>query len=72
MYKRQLHGVYVNNTLLLSFKSFSEDYGEFTGYIRGLDFETQHVTLELAEEAYDSLQELLRVVLAKLTRYRCV
>ena len=32
-------------------------------------FETQHVTLELAEEAYDSLQELLRVVLAKLTRY---
>ncbi len=64
-----LHGVYVNNTLLLFFKSFSEDYGEFTGYIRGLDFETQHVTLELAEEAYDSLQELLRVVLAKLTRY---
>ena len=44
-----LHGVYVNNTLLLFFKSFSEDYGEFTGYIRGLDFETQHVTLELAE-----------------------
>ncbi len=64
-----IHGIYVKNTLLLFFQSCVADCGAFSGYLRELRFQGQHVELSQERQEYGSLAGLLRALLPKISRY---
>ena len=64
-----IHGVYVNNTLLLFFKDFAANYQDLERFICQRHYPGQAVTLETESTLYSNLEQLLVVVLKKIRRY---
>lgn len=64
-----VHGVYVNNTLLLFFKNYATDYQSLTRFIEQRHFRGQNATPETESVLYPSLETLLTDVIAKVRRY---
>ena len=64
-----IHGVYVNNTLLLFFKDFAANYQDLERFICQRHYPGQAVTLETESTLYSNLEQLLVVVLKKIRRF---
>ena len=64
-----IHGIYVNNTLLLFFRDFAANYQDLERFIRQRHYPDQAVTLETESVLYSSLKQLLVVVLKKIRRF---
>ena len=62
-----IHGVYVNNTLLLFFKDFAANYQDLERFICQRHYPGQAVTLETESTLYSNLEQLLVVVLKKIS-----
>ncbi|MCB7060072.1 hypothetical protein LIZ31_19040, partial [Eggerthella lenta] len=58
-----IHGIYVNNTLLLFFKDFAANYRDLERFICQRHYQGQAVTLETESTLYSNLEQLLVVVL---------
>ena len=64
-----LHGIYVNNTLILFFKDFTFRFPELELFITRRHYRSQTVSLETESILFPSLEELLCVVLEKVRRF---
>ncbi len=64
-----LHGIYVNNTLILFFKDFTFRFPELELFITKRHYRSQTVSLETESILFPSLEELLCVVLEKVRRF---
>ena len=64
-----IHGIYVNNTLLLFFKNFSASYPALDDFIQKKSRPDSKVKLETESELFSSLEGLLNVLLKKICRY---
>ena len=64
-----IHGVYVNNTLLLFFKDFAANYQDLERFICQRHYPGQAVALETESTLYSNLEQLLVVVLKKIRRF---
>ncbi|MEY8354394.1 response regulator [Lachnospiraceae bacterium 54-53] len=67
-----IHGIYVKNTLLLFFQSYSDLRREFDDLLRHLSFPGRSMTLCYENQSYESLGELLNTVLTKTRRYETI
>jgi len=64
-----IHGIYVNNTLILFFRDFAASYQNWEHFICKRHYHDQTVSLETESVLYSSLEELLVVVLKKIRRF---
>jgi YesN/AraC family two-component response regulator len=64
-----IHGIYVNNTLLLYYRNYDIHYSELEFFIREYKKNTLAASLETSSALYGSLRELLNVIVPKLSRY---
>lgn len=64
-----IHVIYVKNTLLVFFQSYSLNYGDFDACINTISFEQQKVSLQIERTSYDHLEGLLYHIIEKLKRY---
>ncbi len=64
-----IHGVYVNNTLLLFFQSYGNPEHNFDKFLDTLYFDDQAVSLSWEQVAYPNLSLLLDMLLKKISRY---
>lgn len=67
-----VHGIYVNNTLLMFFKEFSSNYHDLTAFLSAMHPDGQTVSLEIDHTAYHNLSGLLSDVLDKVRRYSMI
>lgn len=64
-----IHGIYVNNTLLLFFKNFSSSYPALDEFIQKASWPDSTIKLEMESELFSNLNDLLSVLLKKICRY---
>lgn len=64
-----IHGIYVNNTLLLFFKNFSADYPILDSFIPQKHRSNSDLKLEKESILFSNLEELLKVLLKKICRF---
>lgn len=67
-----LHGVYVQNTLLIFFESYETDYVVLDRYIEDLHFEDEKVSIQYEHNAFINLSLLLQHVIQKISRYEMI
>lgn len=67
-----IHGIYVNNTMLLFFKDYSNDYQELIQYLIRTPLQKQHIELEIEIKSYPALKDLLLIVLEKIKRFSMI
>lgn len=64
-----VHGIYVQNTLLVFFQSYQRDYRSFDAFAQSLAFPSQTVNMEYKRVSYQNLRLLLTDVLTKVRRF---
>lgn len=67
-----VHGIYVNNTMLLFFKDYAGSYQELVQYLTKMPLACRRIEPEVETQNYPSLKGLLEVVLKKIKRFSMI
>lgn len=67
-----IHGVYVNQTLMLFFCDFAPSYSDLERFINGRSYASQTVSLETEGISFPSLSALLEKLLPKIHRFSMI
>lgn len=67
-----LHAIYVKNTLLVFFQSYSRDYRYFEETIENISFSSESVKMQIEHTSFPTLRMLLEQMIHKLKRYEMI
>lgn len=67
-----LHAIYVKNTLLIFFQSYSRDYSHFEDMIGQISFTSESVKMQIEHSSFSTLRQLLEQIIHKLKRYEMI
>lgn len=67
-----MHAIYVKNTLLVFFQSYTRDFSHFEETIAGLSFPNETVKIQVEHTSFPTLKVLLEQTITKLKRYEMI
>lgn len=64
--------IYVQNTLILFFNSYTTNYDEIVSFLQSLSFANQKTNISVEHNNFKNLNDLLNCLLLKITRYETI